>query len=215
VEPPAAPTVQHPPDRDEIEIPLRGKALRDRVILRVIAVDRLLHFLILTALGVAVLLFAANEHSLKGSYYRVLSALQGAVAGGPVQSSGHVGILHSLDHLFTLRSGTLHEVGIALIAYGVMEGVEAVGLWYAQRWAEYLTFVATTALLPLEVHELVNRVTILRLLGFAVNLVVVVYLLYAKRLFGLRGGGAVEARERAAGMSWEAIDRATPPAFNQ
>jgi hypothetical protein len=38
-----------------------------------------------------------------------------------------------------------------------------------------------------------------------------VYLLFAKRLFGLRGGGEADERERARGMSWETIERATPP----
>ena len=32
-------------------MPLRGKALRDRVVLRLIAIDRALHFLILVLLG--------------------------------------------------------------------------------------------------------------------------------------------------------------------
>ena len=147
----------HPPERDEIVIPLRGKALRDRVVLRLIAVDRAFHFTILVLLGVGVLAFAGNEHSLRDAYYRVLTALQGGVAGGPVQTTGHVGILHELDRLFTLRSGTLHEVAIGLLAYGLLEGIEAVGLWYGRRWAEYLTFLATTILLPLEIYELAHR----------------------------------------------------------
>ena len=33
------------------------------------------------------------------------------------------------------------------------QGIEAVGLWYTKRWAEYLTFIATTILLPLETHR--------------------------------------------------------------
>jgi uncharacterized membrane protein (DUF2068 family) len=211
LEPPGHPLRPHPPDRDEIDVPLRGRALRDRVVLRLIALDRAVHFTILVLLGIAVLLFAANEHSLRGAFYKVLTALQSGVAGGPVQSTGHGGILHTLDHLFTVRSGTLREVGIALIAYGIMEGIEAVGLWLGKRWAEYLTFLATTVLLPLEIDELFVRVSALKLIGFAINLVVVLYLLYAKRLFGLRGGGAVDERERAAAMSWATLERATPP----
>ena len=141
-------TREHPPDRSEIELPLRGKALRDRIVLRLIAVDRVLHFLVLTLLGVAVLVFASDRDSLRAAYYRVLTAIQGGVAGGPVQSSGHVGIVRELDRLFTLRTGTLHTVGIALIAYGLLEGTEAIGLWKSKRWAEYLTFVSTTVAAP-------------------------------------------------------------------
>jgi len=206
---PSLPTSEHPPDRDQIELPLRGRPLHDRVVLRLIAVDRVVHFLVLGLLGVAVLLFASDRASLRAAYYRILTALQGGIAGGPVQTSGHVGIVHDLDKLFTLRTGTLHEVGIALLAYALLEGVEAVGLWFAKRWAEYLTFISTTVLLPLEIYEIVNRATVLKVIGFLINLAVVVYLLFRKRLFGLRGGGAADERERAHDMGWAAIERAT------
>jgi uncharacterized membrane protein (DUF2068 family) len=123
-----------------------------------------------------------------------------------------VGLLHELDRLFSLRSGTLREVGLALIAYGILEGVEAVGLWLTKRWAEYLTFVATTILLPLEVYEIAHRQSALKIIGFIINVAVVIYLLFAKRLFGLRGGGAADEALRARDMSWDAIERATPEA---
>ena len=207
---PTEPSRPHPPDRDEIELPLRGKALRDKVVLRLIAIDRGFHFLILVLLGLGVIAFAGNETSLRDAYYRVLTALQGGVAGGPVQTSGHVGILHELDKLFTLRSGTLRGVGAALLGYGLLEGVEAVGLWLGKRWAEYLTFLATTILLPLEVYEIIHRQSVLKIIGFIINLAVVIYLLYAKRLFGLRGGGAADEALRARDTSWEAVERATP-----
>jgi uncharacterized membrane protein (DUF2068 family) len=197
--------------RDEIELPLRGRALRDRVVLRLIACDRALHFLILGLLGIGALLFANHENNLRNTYYRVLTAIQGGVAGSPVQTSGHVGLLHELDKVFTLRSGTLHGVAIALLAYALLEGVEAVGLWRGRRWAEYLTFIATTVLLPLEVYELTERVSALKIIGFLINLAVVVYLIYAKRLFGLRGGGAADEAEREQDSSWEAVERTTPP----
>lgn len=199
------------PSRDEIVIPLRGKALRDRIVLRLIAVDRLVHFIVLGLLGIGVLAFAANRNALRDAFYRVLTALQGGIAGGPVQTTGHVGILHELDRLFTLRTGTLQVVGIALLAYAALEGVEAVGLWFAQRWAEYLTFVSTTVLLPLEVYEIINKGTPLKVIGFLINLAVVVYLLLRKRLFGLRGGAAADETERERDMGWPAIERATPP----
>jgi len=183
---------QHPPGRDEIEIPDRGQALRDKIVLRLIAVDRLVHFLILVSLGIAVLLLSRHEHAAHAEFERVLAAIQGGVAGGPVQTTGHVGIIGELDKLFSLRAHTLRTVGIALLAYGLLEGVEAVGLWLVKRWAEYLTFIATAILLPFEVYELVNRVSVLKVIGFIINLAVVIYLIWAKRLFGLRGGGAVD-----------------------
>ncbi len=200
---------EHPPDRSEIAVPLRGKALRDKIVLRLIAIDRVIHFLVLSLLGVAVLVFASDRAQLKAAYYRILTAIQGGVAGGPVQTSGHVGIVRELDKLFTLRTGTLHVVGVALLAYALLEGAEAIGLWKMKRWAEYLTFVSTTVLLPLEIYEISSRPTVLKVIGFLINLAVVIYLLVRKRLFGLRGGGAADEAERRRETSWEAVERAT------
>lgn len=208
---PDAPAATHLPDRAEIGIPLRGKALRDKVVLRIIAIDRVIHFLILVALGIGVVAVAGNEASVRSRFYRILTDLQGGVAGGPVQTSGHVGILGEFDKLFSLQSGTLRELGIALLSYGALEGVEAVGLWLTKRWAEYLTFIATTVLLPLEIYEIIHKGTALKVIGFIINLAVVVYLLFAKRLFGLRGGGKVDEAKRASDMSWETVAHATAP----
>ena len=206
---PGAPARPHPPARPEIAVPPRGKALHDKIVLRLIAIDRVIHFVVLVLLGLGVELFASHRASLHDAYYRILTAVQGGVAGGPVQTSGHVGILRDLDRLFSLRSGTLREVGAALLGYGILEGIEAVGLWFAKRWAEYLTFIATTLLLPLEIYEIIHRGTVLKVIGFLINLAVVVWLLWRKRLFGLNGGGDAEAAERARDVSWEQIERVT------
>jgi uncharacterized membrane protein (DUF2068 family) len=87
-----------------------------------------------------------------------------------------------------------------------------VGLWLNKRWAEYLTFIATTALVPFEVYELTNGVSAFKLIALIINLAVVIYLLLAKRLFGLRGGAAAEHARREATSGWSAIERATTPA---
>ena len=206
LDPPAQTATEFPPARDDVELPLRGKALRDKIVLRVIAVDRALHFLVLAAIAVAVFVFAAQQNTLRDPAYKVLSDIQGSL-GGP--ASRH-GFLHGIRHLFSIQSGTLTKVGLLVSAYALLEGVEAVGLWYMKRWAEYLTFVATAMFLPIEVYELLDTLSPLKLITFLLNLAVVIYLLVAKRLFGLRGGAAAERREREASSGWPAVERATP-----
>jgi uncharacterized membrane protein (DUF2068 family) len=208
---PVSPARRHPPDREEIELPLRGKALRDKIVLRTIAVDRAFHFVLLGLLAIAIFLFTAHQVQLRDTFYRVVADIQHTAGGAPVQT-GHVGVLHELDRLFSLRAGTLHLVGAAVTVYAVLEGVEAIGLWYQQRWAEYLTFIATTALLPLEVYELTRTVSPLKIIALIVNLAVVVYLLRAKRLFGFNGGAAAERAERERDVGWEALERTAPEA---
>ena len=46
--PPAQPAVKYPPEREDVALPLRGRPLRSRYILRLIAVDRIIHFLVLS-----------------------------------------------------------------------------------------------------------------------------------------------------------------------
>jgi uncharacterized membrane protein (DUF2068 family) len=204
--PPDRPTRRFPPVREEVAVPPRGKALRDKVVLRVIAVDRALHFVVLAVVAAAVFVFAARQAALRGTAYKVLEDIQNGLGGQP---SGH-GLLHEVRRLFDVQTGTLTKIGLVLAAYAVLEGAEAVGLWFQKRWAEYLTFIATTALLPLEIYELSRTLSPLKIFTFLLNIAVVVYLLVAKRLFGLRGGARAEAAERARDSGWPAVDRATP-----
>jgi uncharacterized membrane protein (DUF2068 family) len=199
-----------PPDRDEIELPLRGKALRDKIVLRAIAIDRALHFVVLAGLGALVLVFAANREQLRATFYKVVADL----TGGTVSGEGHAqhGILHELDTLFTTTSTNLHLLGAVFLAYATVELVEAVGLWSQKRWAEYLTFIVTASLLPLEIYELVHKLSPFKIVAFVVNVAVVAYLLVAKRLFGFNGGHAAEEALIERDMGWPAIERATPPA---
>jgi uncharacterized membrane protein (DUF2068 family) len=206
---PEHPTRPYPPDREEIELPLRGKPLRDMIVLRLIAINRAFHFLVLGALGGLVLLFAANRSTLRPTFYKVIADLQGGVVSG--QSHSSHGLLHELDNLFTTSSAHLHELGAVLLAYAAVEGIEAVGLWYQRRWAEYLTFLVTTSLLPLEIYEILTRTTVLKVVAFVINVAVVVYLLLAKRLFGIRGGAAADEAEGEIDQGWEALERTAPP----
>jgi uncharacterized membrane protein (DUF2068 family) len=206
--PPENPRVPYPPGREEVRLPLRGRPLRDRYVLRLIALDRLLHFLVLSALAAALFLFASNKVALNADFTSILRDIQGGL-GGPVNNSNH-GVVHDLQRLFAVTTTNLYLLGVGVTAYAVLEGVEAVGLWLARRWAEYLTFLATVVFVPYEVWELTKGVSALKVLALIINLVIVAYLLTAKRLFGLRGGGKAERAEQDADRGWAPIDRATP-----
>ncbi|MGH3763686.1 MAG: DUF2127 domain-containing protein [Pseudonocardiaceae bacterium] len=208
--PPTAPTREHLPERSEIVLPLRGRPLRDRYVLRLIALDRLVHFVLLGVLAVGVFVFIADRAALSPTFYRVLDAVQGGVGGPNGQGGG--GLLRELQRAFAAKESTLWLVGLVLAGYALLEGVEAIGLWFAHRWAEYLTFVATTLLLIPEVYELTGRITVTKVITLVINLAVVIYLLYAKRLFGVRGGGRAEAAEHDRDTGWQALERTLPAA---
>ncbi len=153
--PPDHPARPYPPQRSEVQLPLRGRPLRDRYVLRLVAVDRVLHFVVLSALAAAVFVFASNKAALDTDFTRALKYVQGGL-GGPMTNSNH-GIVHDLQRLFGFSIANLYLAGAAIGAYAVLEGVEAVGLWFGRRWAEYLTFIATIIFVPYEVYELTKR----------------------------------------------------------
>jgi uncharacterized membrane protein (DUF2068 family) len=197
--PPSSPSRDAMPPHSEIAIPLRGPLLRDRYVLRLIALDRALHVLLLAALAVVVFFFAGNHAALQRDYTQIVQAF-----GGPTRAHGFLG---SIGHYFTISTTHLSEAGAGIVFYAALEATEMVGLWFAKRWAEYLTFVATALLLPLEIYELASKVSTLRLVTFVINVAVVAYLLWAKRLFGLNGGQHAEDERRRAAMSWESLEQ--------
>lgn len=207
---PAAPNREDMPLREEIELPIRGRPLRDKIILRLIAVDRMLHFIVLAVASVAVFFIASDREVLRDRFYAVLDALNGTLGG---TTNSHGAFIDRIDDILNFSPEKLHLIGAVLAVYALVEGAEAVGLWMQKRWAEYLTFIATTALLPLEIYELAHGIKPLKVIALVVNLAVVVYLLRAKRLFGVRGGAAAEEERRARDYGWQAIDRTSPEAF--
>jgi len=92
--------------------------------------------------------------------------------------------------LFSLVSGLstrrLELFGVGAFVYAALFMVEGVGLWLARRWAEYLTVVASLLLVPVEVVEILRRVTPSRVAALAINLAVVVYLVYRVRPAAVR-----------------------------
>ena len=205
--PPAEPVHTHMPPREQIDLPPRGRAMRDLIVLRLIAIDRAIHFVVLALLAVAVLLFANDQQHLRRLYDTALRAIDG-VNRGPLPA--HHGLLGRVDEIFHANPTTLYVVAGGLGLYALIEGVEAVGLWMMKRWAEYLTFVATSAFLPYELRELIDAPSVFKVGAIIINLAVLAYLLFSKRLFGVRGGREEEERIRYADCDWDALEASTP-----
>lgn len=74
-------------------------------------------------------------------------------------------------------------LAIGAILYAFLEGTEGVGLAMRRRWAEYLTVIATGLFIPFEIYEVVSKLTVFRASALLVNIAVVGYLGYSKRLF--------------------------------
>lgn len=72
-------------------------------------------------------------------------------------------------------------VAAAAFVYAAVFVVEGVGLFRARRWAEYLTVVVTISFLPFEAVALAHRMSVPRAATLALNVAVVIYLIWRLR----------------------------------
>jgi uncharacterized membrane protein (DUF2068 family) len=175
------------------EIP-RGRLLRDRTLMRALGAERAVRGLIFLLVAVGVLKIRGSRERLHQAFEEdlpLIRPLGNQVGWNPDNSK----ILHHIGAALTWSPSTFLLIALGLTAYAVIELVEAVGLWLVRRWGEYFAVIATSVFLPLEVYELTEKLTVLRVIALAVNIVAVVWLLWSKRLFGLNGGAAAYHRE--------------------
>jgi len=90
-------------------------------------------------------------------------------------------IRHLVAKLGRLRKHEVQLFGVLAIGYAALEITEGVGLFYRKRWAEWLTVVATSLLVPIEVYELVRHPSWLKAGGIVVNIAIVAYLIRVVR----------------------------------
>jgi uncharacterized membrane protein (DUF2068 family) len=86
-----------------------------------------------------------------------------------------------IDKVSKIKASQDVVFGLAALAYGVLEGAEAYGLWMRRRWGEWLTVLATSLFFIPEVWELTKSATLLKVGALLVNIVVVAYLLWRLR----------------------------------
>jgi uncharacterized membrane protein (DUF2068 family) len=178
------------------EIP-RGRFLRDRTLMRALAIERAFRCVIFLAVAAGVFKVNGSRERLRHAFDKdlpLLKPLANQIGWNPDNSK----IIHTISHAFSLSSSTLTWIAVGLTGYAAIELVEAVGLWLMKRWGEYFAVIATSVFLPLEIYELTEKITALRLFALVVNIVAVVWLLWSKRLFGLNGGATAYRKEHEA-----------------
>ena len=90
-------------------------------------------------------------------------------------------VARALDYLGHYPHQT--TLAVAVVLFASVEAAEGLGLALHRRWAEYLTVIATGVLIPVEVDEIIRRPTWVRIGALILNLAVVGWLAYRKRLF--------------------------------
>jgi uncharacterized membrane protein (DUF2068 family) len=193
---------------DEAPIVLRGRGLRDAVILRLLALERFTKGTLVLLAAYGVFRFRASHDAVQRAFNEDLPLVR------PLADKLHYNldssaVVHTLRTIIQAQSKTLLWVAVGLIVYGGLQLAEGTGLWLLKRWGEYFAVVATSLFVPIEIYELTERVTWFRVGALIINIAAVIYILVAKRLFGLRGGHAAYEAERHEASLLEVEDAGT------
>lgn len=144
--------------------------------IKVIIIERLAKAVVLVALAIGLLV--AGEKGLLTSWAQHARDELNLDAG-----EGFIELLLFRVVLFIGSFSHVNVLAIGAIAYALLEATEGVGLAMRRRWAEYLTVIATSILIPYELYEVFRHVTLFRVGALLLNVAVVGYLAYRKRLF--------------------------------
>ena len=144
--------------------------------IKVIIVERIVKAVVLIGLAIGLLVAGRKGWLTEWSDYA-----QDQLNLAP----GHSLIVELLLRVLVLVGNFSHITVLAIgaIAYALLEGTEGVGLAMRRRWAEYLTVIATGILIPYEAYEVIHHATLFKVGALLLNLAVVGYLAYRKRLF--------------------------------
>jgi len=176
---------------EDAPMTMRGKALRQAIIIRALAIERLFRAVVIGIAAYAVWTFRGARGAIQATLDRDLPIFR--AAGLKVDQ---MTVVHELEKALAAKPSTLVLLTSMLAGYALLEVVEGVGLWLLKRWGEYFAVVATSVFLPLEIHDLAKGITMTRVVTFTINVAAVIYLLVSKRLFGLRGGRKAYDEER-------------------
>jgi len=98
-----------------------------------------------------------------------------------------------LENAANVNDHMLRRISEVFFIYAALSLVEGIGLYLERVWAEYVTLIITASFLPLELFEVVQRLTWIRAGLLVINTLVLLYLLKvvierAKERRHLRGG---------------------------
>jgi uncharacterized membrane protein (DUF2068 family) len=94
----------------------------------------------------------------------------------PVGFSEHV-VREALAQVSGIPVFRWRQLGIVSLVYASVFTVEGIGLWRERRWAEYLTIVTSSLLLPFEFIAVMHHATLVRTGVLIANAAIVAYLI--------------------------------------
>jgi uncharacterized membrane protein (DUF2068 family) len=86
-----------------------------------------------------------------------------------------------LEKASDISPDKIKELGLGSLFYAGLFLTEGIGLWFEKRWAEWLTVIITSSLVPIEIYSIHRHPTLVKIAALLINLVIVAYLVYRIR----------------------------------
>jgi uncharacterized membrane protein (DUF2068 family) len=86
-----------------------------------------------------------------------------------------------LEKIADIDPHKLKQLRAGTFFYATLFLIEGTGLALRQRWAEYVTIISTSSLIPIEVYEMVKNYSGVKVAFLVINIAVVVYLIFELR----------------------------------
>lgn len=144
----------------------------DNKLIRVIAVFKLLKAAVFIVLALG---------ALKLVHTDVASFLEEWVLKVGLNPGGRY-IGRALLEAANLTPNRIKDIAVGSLIYAALFLTEGIGLWMVKRWAEWMTIILTSSLVPLEVYEIFRHPNVTKVIVLSINLALVAYLIYRVRM---------------------------------
>ena len=145
--------------------------LRSLGVLRLIAVFKFVKACLVVVTGLGLLRF--YDPAFQAALYKIIGGLPYAFEQRLLREG--------LAFLSGISPKRIQIIAAATFAYAGLFLVEGVGLWRGLHWAEVLTVVATSSLIPIEIYELAKHPTLNKVLVILLNVGILGYLVWRLR----------------------------------
>jgi uncharacterized membrane protein (DUF2068 family) len=137
-----------------------------RKLLRLIAVFKLLKAVLLIAVAAGAVHLLHSDIANMAEHWVRVSGLY----------PGHRYLGVALRKISSLTPNRIRELALGSVVYAALFLTEGIGLWFLKRWAEWVTVIITSSLVPIEVYGIYRHPTPVRVVALGLNIAVIWYL---------------------------------------
>ena len=138
------------------------------LIIRCIAIGKLLKAACLLIIGSVIMHSIHLNKSVHDVLHEFLNALR---------IDEHNEFIHSLlEKSLGVNVHILPWISIGTLIYALLYSLEGIGLLFDKAWAEWMVILTTAGFIPLELYEIYEHATVLRLVIFVLNVLILIYI---------------------------------------